>query len=296
MRIAAYAAVPLVLAGGIVAVRAWHPGGEAGVASPPPAFAARSAPTSAEPEAGAGKAEAASDDAVPRPEPSPSGESESGQPDAKKPGEKKSDTKKSETKKSDEKSGEESGEESGEKSGEESGDDAATGESGGGGVVEPVGEADAAGLAGLLVPEIGATASDEPGTEEPSDKSDKSDGAEKQPSGKAVPGHSKHTDGEALGYFLWRWGQKDAAIKRITDIRTVGGYLRIYTKLPDTAVNSRHAVKLCERGREYLSEERGVRHPVVFVHARAGLNGNPVLANDLGKSDKNCRLTTPRPG
>ncbi len=285
MRIAAYAAVPLVLAGGIIAVRAWDPGGETGVTSPPAAFAAHSTPATAEPAAGAGKAEAASDDAVPRAEPQSSGKpektggSETGGPDADKPGEKKPDAKKPESKESGEKSADES--ETGERGVEHPG---------GGGVVEPVGEADASGLVGLLAPDSGRAASGEPGTKEPSGK-----GEAEAPSGKALPGHSKHTDGQAMGYFLWRWGQQDAAVKRITDIRTVGGYLRIYTKMSDTAVNSRHAVKLCERGRKYLSEERGVRHPVVFVHARTGLNGNPVLANDLGAGDKNCRLTTPRP-
>ncbi|WP_142258831.1 hypothetical protein [Thermopolyspora flexuosa] len=109
-------------------------------------------------------------------------------------------------------------------------------------------------------------------------------------------GRSKYTDVAAMEYFQARWGAKDAAMKKVTDIRSVGGYLRIYTTLKDNAINHKHAVTLCERGRDYLAKERGVRHPVVFVHARTGLNGNPVLANDLGQGDKDCRLTTPRPG
>lgn len=281
MRIVAYAAVPLVVAGGITAVRAWDPGGEAETASPSAAFAAHSTPepatTSASPApSGHGTAEAASDGVAPRPSPRPAktGASESPKP-AKKPGGGKDAKKGDGGGSADEKP-------AGEKPGAEDVLRPADESAGGAGhpaIIRLGGDA-GPGAAGLLAPDGEAAASDDPGATEP---------------GKAVEGHSKHTDGQALGYFLWRWGAKDAAVKRMTDIRTLGGYLRIYTTLPDTAVNSRHAIKLCERGREYLKKERGIADPIVFVHAKKGLNGHPVLANDLGSRDKDCRLTTPRP-
>ncbi|NUP79008.1 MAG: hypothetical protein HOV96_15835 [Nonomuraea sp.] len=105
---------------------------------------------------------------------------------------------------------------------------------------------------------------------------------------------SKHTDPEAAEYFRTHWGPDDKAMKRLKDIRTVGGYLRIYTDLPDTADNSRTAITLCKRGLQYLRES-GVRRPIVFVQAEFGENGNPVLANILGPSDRNCRVTYPEP-
>lgn len=107
---------------------------------------------------------------------------------------------------------------------------------------------------------------------------------------KAPP--SKHTDKAAADYFTKRWGGSDKAAKRLKDIRTVGGFLRIYTDLPETANNSAQAITLCERGLEYL-KEAGVADPVVFVQAEFGENGNPVLANVLGPSDKDCRVTHP---
>lgn len=104
-------------------------------------------------------------------------------------------------------------------------------------------------------------------------------------------GLSKHTDRKALAYFV---GHK--ATKRLKDIRIVGGYLRIYTDLPESASNSKQALKLCETGRDYLIGELGEPKPVVFVQARFGENGNPVLANILGPGDSDCRLTYPKPG
>lgn len=103
---------------------------------------------------------------------------------------------------------------------------------------------------------------------------------------------SKHTDRRAADYFKKRWSDKAAT--RLKDIRTVGGYLRIYTDLPESANNSKEALTLCERGLEYL-REAGVAEPVVFVQAEFGENGNPVLANVLGESDKDCRVTHPEP-
>ncbi|MFI7440141.1 hypothetical protein [Nonomuraea indica] len=79
------------------------------------------------------------------------------------------------------------------------------------------------------------------------------------------------------------------------DIRTVGGYLRIYTDLPESADDSAAALTLCERGLAYLGE-RGTKEPVVFVQARPGENGSPVLANILGPGDTTCRVTHPDPG
>ena len=107
-------------------------------------------------------------------------------------------------------------------------------------------------------------------------------------------GPSRHTDHQAAEYFRTNWGPDDKAVKRLKDIRTVGGYLRIYTDLPESADNSRTAITLCERGLAYL-RERGVENPVVFVHSEFGQNGNPVLANIIGPSDRSCRVTYPDP-
>ncbi|MER5997378.1 hypothetical protein ABT120_02305 [Nonomuraea angiospora] len=107
-------------------------------------------------------------------------------------------------------------------------------------------------------------------------------------------GPSRHTDQQAAEYFRTHWGPDDKTLKRLKDIRTVGGYLRIYTDLPETAGNSSSAITLCERGLAYL-RARGVAHPVVFVQAEFGENGNPVLANILGPSDTSCRVTHPAP-
>ncbi|MFC5829097.1 hypothetical protein [Nonomuraea insulae] len=107
-------------------------------------------------------------------------------------------------------------------------------------------------------------------------------------------GPSRHTDRQAAEYFRTTWGPDDKALKRLKDIRTVGGYLRIYTDLPESADNSLTAITLCERGLAYL-HSRGVPNPVVFVQAEFGGNGNPVLANILGPSDRSCRVTHPAP-
>ncbi|GII83493.1 hypothetical protein Ssi03_14830 [Sphaerisporangium siamense] len=107
-------------------------------------------------------------------------------------------------------------------------------------------------------------------------------------------GPSKHTDAKAVSYFKERWAG-DKAVKRITDIRSGGKYLRIYTNLPETAHNSKAALDLCKRGMEYLLQEVGDQSPVVFVQARYGQNGNPVLANIAGSRDTSCRLSAPRP-
>lgn len=114
------------------------------------------------------------------------------------------------------------------------------------------------------------------------------DGDEDGEAGAAKP--SKHTDRRALAYFV---GRKQT--KRLKDIRVVGGYLRIYTDLPESADNSKRALELCETGRDYLVGELGETDPVVFVQARFGENGNPVLANVLGHGDSDCRVTHPRP-
>ncbi|MFF0308309.1 hypothetical protein ACFYSC_12810 [Streptosporangium sp. NPDC004379] len=122
------------------------------------------------------------------------------------------------------------------------------------------------------------------------------------PGGKAGSGHgsgdaakadgpSKHSDPRAFAYFA-----AHKATKRVKDIRVVGGYLRIYTDLPDSADNSKQAIKLCETGLDYLVGELGSVNPVVFVQARFGENGNPVLANILGPGDSDCRVTYPKPG
>lgn len=118
--------------------------------------------------------------------------------------------------------------------------------------------------------------------------------ARKAKAAETAAGPSKHTDAKAVTYFKKRW-VRDKAVKRITDIRTVGKYLRIYTNLPESAHNSKSAIDLCKRGLEYLVQEVGDEHPVVFVQSRFGQNGNPVLANILGPGDDSCRLTHPAP-
>ncbi|MCG5213984.1 hypothetical protein [Streptosporangium sp. KLBMP 9127] len=106
-------------------------------------------------------------------------------------------------------------------------------------------------------------------------------------------GESKHTDAGAVEYLR---RTKDKASSRVKDVRSVGGYLRIYTDLPQSADNSSQAIELCQRGLRYLIEEQGVPDPVVFVQAEFGENGNPVIANILGPADENCRVTYPEPG
>ncbi|MER7133398.1 hypothetical protein [Streptosporangium saharense] len=124
----------------------------------------------------------------------------------------------------------------------------------------------------------------EDGTRAAADKPRKAKKGEEAKAG----GLSKHTDKQALAYFV-----AHKATKRLKDIRVVGGYLRIYTDLPESATNSKQALKLCETGRDYLVGEVGDPNPVVFVQARFGENGNPVLANILGPKDHDCRLTYP---
>ena len=121
--------------------------------------------------------------------------------------------------------------------------------------------------------------------------SSKSADKKRQASEDEAAGPSKHTDKEAVAYFESR-----KETKRVKDIRIVGGYLRIYTDLPDSASNSKQAIKLCEAGRDYLVGELGKPNPVVFVQAEFGENGNPVLANILGPDDSDCRVTIPSRG
>jgi hypothetical protein len=113
-------------------------------------------------------------------------------------------------------------------------------------------------------------------------------------SGYKASGPSSHTDRQAAQYFRAHWGPGDKAASHMTDIRTVGRYLRIYTNLPGSAYNSRNAITLCERGLRYL-KQTGESRRIVFVQARFGENGNPVLANILGPSDGNCRVSAPNP-
>ncbi|MFF4196962.1 hypothetical protein [Nonomuraea sp. NPDC001831] len=131
-----------------------------------------------------------------------------------------------------------------------------------------------------------------PEADEPGDAKGDAKGGDS--GGYKADGPSRHTDREAAEYFRARWGRGDKAMKHLKDIRTVGGYLRIYTNLPDSADNSATAITLCKRGLEYL-RANGVKRPIVFVQAEFGENGNPVLANILGPSDHNCRVTYPRP-
>ncbi|MGW2153465.1 hypothetical protein [Nonomuraea sp. NPDC001699] len=134
-----------------------------------------------------------------------------------------------------------------------------------------------------------------PEADDPAGRKDDSAGRKRGDSaGFKADGPSRHTDREAVEYFRARWGPGDKAMKHLKDIRTIGGYLRIYTNLPDSADNSRTAITLCKRGLEFL-RANGVKRPIVFVQAEFGENGNPVLANILGPSDRSCRVTYPRP-
>ncbi|MGW0587380.1 hypothetical protein [Streptosporangium sp. NPDC002607] len=121
-------------------------------------------------------------------------------------------------------------------------------------------------------------------------KSAKAEKKRQKDSEAEASGPSKHTDKKALAYFESR-----KVTKRVKDIRMVGGYLRIYTDLPESADNSKQAIKLCEAGVDYLVGELGMPSPVVFVQAEFGENGNPVLANVLGPDDPDCRVTYPKP-
>ncbi|GAA1020250.1 hypothetical protein Aple_078970 [Acrocarpospora pleiomorpha] len=109
---------------------------------------------------------------------------------------------------------------------------------------------------------------------------------------KKVSDKSEYTSDSAVAYFNNRWADKTNG--RVTDIRATGRYLRIYTDLPESANNSKTALRLCERGLLYLASI-GERDPVVFVQAQFGENGNPVLANILGPDDTDCRVTHPEP-
>ncbi|RBQ19613.1 hypothetical protein DP939_12765 [Spongiactinospora rosea] len=132
---------------------------------------------------------------------------------------------------------------------------------------------------------------EKPGDKKPDEK--KSDGKKRErKTADRASGPSEHTDTRAVEFLR---SKKDAPAKRITDVRSVGGYLRIYTDLPQSADNSRAALELCQRGLRYLIEEQGVADPIVFVQAEFGENGNPVLANILGPDDANCRVTHPKP-
>ncbi|WP_432923806.1 hypothetical protein ACQPZZ_27680 [Microbispora sp. CA-135349] len=124
------------------------------------------------------------------------------------------------------------------------------------------------------------------------DTGKKADDKRDKKAAEKASGPSKYTDKKAEAYFRSRWTDKTA--KRVKDIRTTGGYLRIYTNLPENADNSKAAITLCKRGLEYLAE-RGEANPVVFVQSRFGENGNPVLANVLGPDDDDCRVTYPKP-
>ncbi|GAA4584122.1 hypothetical protein GCM10023194_23190 [Planotetraspora phitsanulokensis] len=110
--------------------------------------------------------------------------------------------------------------------------------------------------------------------------------------GMAAPTRSDYTDDKAVAYFRTRWRDRTSALVR--DIRTTGGYLRIYTDLPEADDDSDAAITLCERGLEYLAAA-GDTSRVVFVQADLGENGNPVLANVLGPGDPDCRVTSPEP-
>jgi hypothetical protein len=85
---------------------------------------------------------------------------------------------------------------------------------------------------------------------------------------------------------------KDSGEKVTRHVKTVvqsGDFLRVYTDLPEGDTNSEPAVSLCKWTSEYLTELRGSKDPVVFVHAEKSDNGNVVLANKQNAKD-DCQV------
>jgi hypothetical protein len=82
--------------------------------------------------------------------------------------------------------------------------------------------------------------------------------------------------------------EKDAGrkvVKHVDEVRWSGRYLRVYTDLDEGDTRSKVALDLCKWTGEYLTERRGVRNSVVFVHAKRTGNGNVVLVSKVGAKE-----------
>jgi hypothetical protein len=104
----------------------------------------------------------------------------------------------------------------------------------------------------------------------------------KKPPAAAAAEIDGDTDEEpaAVDYFK----EKDSGrkvVKHVDEVRWSGRFLRVYTDLDEGDTHSKAALDLCKWTSEYLSERRGVRNSVVFVHARKTGNGNVVLVSKV---------------
>lgn len=91
-------------------------------------------------------------------------------------------------------------------------------------------------------------------------------------------------DAGAIAYYKEK-DPRDKIAKHVDEVRWSGRYLRVYTNLKEGDTRSRVALDLCKWTSEYLTDRRGDRDPVVFVHARKNDNGNVVLVNKLSAKD-----------
>jgi hypothetical protein len=91
-------------------------------------------------------------------------------------------------------------------------------------------------------------------------------------------------DPGAIAYYKEKEPQNKVA-KHVDEVRWSGRYLRVYTDLKEGDTHSRVALDLCKWTSEYLTDRRGDRDPVVFVHAKKNDNGNVVLVNKLSAKD-----------
>jgi hypothetical protein len=99
-------------------------------------------------------------------------------------------------------------------------------------------------------------------------------------------------DPGAIAYYKEKDPQ-DKVVKHVDEVRWSGRYIRVYTDLKEGDTHSRVALDLCKWTSEYLTERRGDRDPVVFVHAKKNDNGNVVLVNKLSAKDP-CRSVETR--
>jgi hypothetical protein len=99
----------------------------------------------------------------------------------------------------------------------------------------------------------------------------------------AKPGDAENDTG-AIAYYKEK-DPRDKVVKHVDEVRWSGRYLRVYTDLKEGDTRSRVAFDLCEWTSEYLTDRRGNRDPVVFVHAKTNDNGNVVLVNKLSAKD-----------
>ncbi|HZB33347.1 MAG TPA: hypothetical protein VE465_24525 [Streptosporangiaceae bacterium] len=107
----------------------------------------------------------------------------------------------------------------------------------------------------------------------------------------AKPGAADGDTG-AIAYFKEK-DPRDKVVKHVDEVRWSGRYLRVYTDLQEDDTHSRVALDLCEWTSEYLTDRRGHRDPVVFVHAKKNGNGNVVLVNRLSAKDPCKSVETP---